>query len=270
MIKKLQAFFGFLTDFYKSRGLLINLSKNDIKSRYAGSFFGIIWAFIQPLVTIMVFWFVFQIGFRNPPVDNIEFILWFICAYIPWIYCNDGIMSSSGCLYEYAYLVKKVRFRTSALPIVKIISATFIHLFFIVFIYIMFLIYGYSFSPSWLQAFYYSFCLFCLLVGIAWLVSSISVFFKDFTQIINIILQIGFWLTPIFWAPESMSENILRVFKFNPLYYVTQGYRDSFITGIAFWERGPIGIYYWAVTAMVFVLGAVVYQRLRPHFADIL
>ena len=269
-MKTLHAFVGFLGDFIKNRRLLLNLAKNDIKSRYAGSFFGIVWAFVQPLVTIMVFWFVFQIGFRNPPVNNIQFVLWFICAYIPWIYFNDATLSSANCLYEYGYLVKKIRFRTSMLPIVKVISATFIHLFFIAFIWVMFVLYGYMPQLIWLQSLYYSFALFCLLVGIAWFVSSISVFFRDFSQVVNIILQIGFWMTPIFWSPDSMNAGIMAILRFNPLYYITEGYRDCFINGIAFWNKPGLTLYFWAFTLLLFALGALVFQKLRPHFADMI
>ena len=58
--------------------LITKLVKNDLKSRYSGSAFGTVWAYLQPMVTILVFWYVFQIGFKNPPVDNVEYILWFI------------------------------------------------------------------------------------------------------------------------------------------------------------------------------------------------
>lgn len=270
MTAKIKEFNQFLKDIYINRTLLLKLAKNDVKSRYAGSFFGIIWAFVQPLVTILVFWYVFQIGFKNPPVDNIEFILWFIVADIPWIYFNDGALSSSNCLAEYNYLVKKIRFRTSTLPIVKVLSATFIHLFFIAFIWFMYLIYGYPFKPIWLQSFYYSFCVFFLLIGTSWIVSSVSVFFKDFSQIVNIALQIGFWLTPIFWAPENMSEKILTVFKFNPMYYIVQGYRSTFIDGIYFWERGMVNFYFWGFVIVLFIFGAIIFKKLRPHFADMI
>lgn len=267
---KINEIYQFLLDVYARRRLIINLAKNDVKSRYAGSFFGIIWAFMQPLVTILVFWFVFQVGLKNPPVINIEFILWFVAAYIPWIYFSDGVISSANCFFEYNYLVKKMKFRTSILPIVKVLSATLIHLFFIIFVLFMYFIYGYKFEFIWLQTIYYSFCTFCLVVGISWIVSSISVFFKDFAQIVNIALQIGFWLTPIFWAPDSISESVLTVLKFNPMYYVVQGYRDCFITGIYFWERGAINFYFWGVVCIVFVLGTVTFKKLRPHFADMI
>lgn len=261
---------SFLKDIYSSRKLLLNLAKNDIKSKYSGSFFGILWAFVQPLVTMLVFWFVFQVGFRNPPIENIPFIIWFACAYIPWIYFSDGLISSANCLFEYSYLVKKIRFRTSTLPLVKVYSVTFIHIFFMLFICIINLIYGFKISFVWLQMIYYSFCIFVLLIGLSWLISSISVFFKDFTQIINIILQIGFWITPIMWAPENLNENVLLILKLNPMYYISQGYRDTFITGIFFWERGWINLYFWIVATLILIVGALAYQKLRPHFADVL
>ena len=102
-----------LQEIIQGRVLLLNLAKNDLKSRYAGSFFGIVWALIQPLVTILVFWYVFQVGFKTAPVNNVEFILWFAAAYIPWVYFNDGLMSTTNCLYEYNYLIKKIKFPVS-------------------------------------------------------------------------------------------------------------------------------------------------------------
>lgn len=270
-MNKIKEFVLFLKDIWFNRMLLFKLSKNDIKSRYAGSIFGVVWAFVQPLVTIFVFWFVFQVGFRNPPVDNVEFILWLITGYLPWTYFNDGVTSSSGCLYEYGYLVKKVKFRTSLLPLVKILSALFIHIFFIFFIWFMFLIYGHPFKIIWLQSLYFSFCLTFLLTGMSWIMSSISVFFKDFSQIVNIILQIGFWLTPVFWDAEKMATPFVnKILKINPMYYIIQGYRDTFINEYAIWHRQYIGFYFWTVALVIFVSGAVIYRKLRPHFADVL
>lgn len=251
--------------------LFKKLIKNDLKSRYSGSVFGIVWAFIQPLVTILVFWYVFQIGFRNPPVDNIEFILWFIAADIPWIYFNDAVLSSTSVLYEYSYLVKKMKFKVWMLPIIKIFSSLYIHLFFIIFIIGMFFLYGYSFQISWFGIFYYSFALTILIVGISFIVSSLAVFLKDASQMIGIILQIGFWLTPIFWADSSMNPSILRILKLNPLYYIINGYRNSLIYGVSIEEEsGRLIIYFWIVTILVLFLGIKVYKKLKVHFADLL
>lgn len=268
--KKVEAFRSFLQDIIKNRAIIGQLVRNDLKARYAGNSFGIFWAYVQPLVNMLVMWFVFQVGFRNSPVDDIEFILWYLSANIPWIFFNDGILSASNCLSEYSYLVKKMRFRTSMLPVVKVLSAAYLHVFFMFFACLMFEIYGYQPQWTWFQIIYYSFALLCLMVGLSWIVASVSVFFKDFSQLVAIVLSIQFWLTPVFWAPAQMSERFLRIFKLNPLYYIANGYRESLIYGLPFWNNLKITGYYWGLTAVVFVVGALLYNRLRPHFADML
>ena len=172
------------------RRMLYQLMRNDLKARYAGSAFGMAWAFVQPLVSMLVMWAVFQVGFRTSPVDDIEFILWYIAANVPWIYYSDGVNSSAGCLYEYNYLVKKMRFRTELLPLVKVLSATCIHAFFMAFAVFMLEIYGYQPQLIWLQIIYYSFAAFCLILGLSALVSAVSVFFKDFAHMTGIVLGI--------------------------------------------------------------------------------
>ncbi len=259
----------FLKEFC-SFSLVRRLAINDLKSRYAGSFFGIAWAVVQPMITICVFWYVFQVGFRSAPVNKVPFILWFASAYIPWCFFSDALMSGSNCLYEYNFLIKKIKFPVAVLPLVKIGSSMLVHFFFIGFLFLIFLIYGSDFKLIWFQSLYYSFSLTCLLISLSLISSSLSVFFKDFGQIINIFLQIGFWLTPIFWSPEAMSSKILKTIKLNPLYYITQGYRDSFIYDVPFYAHWELTLYFWILTIVLFVFGIKVFQKLRPHFADLL
>ena len=261
---------GGLAGVVRERRLIYQLVRNDLKARYAGSAFGMAWAFVQPLVNMMVMWAVFQVGFRSTPVDDIEFILWYIAANVPWIYYNDGVNSAAGCLYEYNYLVKKMRFRTELLPLVKVLSATCTHLFFMAFAFFMFEVYGYRPQLIWLQTAYYSFAAFCLMLGLSWLVAAISVFFKDFAQMTTIVLGIQFWLTPILWGPSQMGEKALMIFRLNPLYYITNGYRDSLIYGVPFWQRPALTAYFWIITLAMLAVGRLVYRRLEPHFADLI
>lgn len=261
-------FSDFFYGIIKERKFLWRLALNDFKAKYAGSLLGIIWAFIQPLVTILVFWFVFEMGFKSAPIGDVPFILWFIPAYIPWIFFNDIIVSSSNCLYEYNYLVKKVKFEVSILPIVKIISALFVHIFFIIFIFIIFTIYGYDIKPMFFQSIYYSLALIIFSVGLSWMLSALAVFFKDITQFVTLVLQIGFWITPIFWNSEKIEPWVENIIKINPLYYIVCGYRDSFIYNIPFWDRINTSVYFWILTIVLFLSGIIIFKKLRPHFAD--
>ena len=102
------------------------------------------------------------------------------------------------------------------------------------------------------------------------------VFFKDMRQIVNILLQIGVWATPIMWNIESpqmaerLSPVIMNLLKLNPMYYIVQGYRNSLINKVGFWETPKLTIYFWVFTVVVLWLGTAIFKRLRPHFADVL
>lgn len=252
----------------QTMSLLWKFSINDFKSKYYSSFLGILWAFIQPFVTIVVMCIVFEIGFKNPPVENMAFVLWFVPAYVPWIFLNDVLNSATSCFYEYSYLVKKIKFKISILPIMKIISAFFIHVFFIIFVFILFFLYKIPFTFYCLQSIYYTFALCVLLLGTVFLLSSLAVFFKDLSQVISMLLQIGFWVTPIFWNPEELTGILKLIVASNPAYYIITGYRDSFIYQIGFWEKLGLTCYFWGVTLIMILVGGYIYKKLRPHFAD--
>lgn len=261
-------FYNFIKDIVKDKRLILEMAKNDFRMKNSGSVLGILWLFFQPLMTILVMWIVFELGFRSSPIDNTPFILWFVPAYIPWIFFSDMLSSTSNCLYEYSFLVKKVKFRVSLLPIVKIISAMFVHIFFIIFIVLVYLLYGRYPNIYFFQSLYYSISLIIFTIGLSWVISAISVFLKDIGQIVTIFLQIGFWATPIFWNPENMIPSISKILKLNPIYYIIRGYRDSFIDMIPFWERKGTSLYFWVFSIILFVFGAYTFKKFRPYFAD--
>ncbi|MFH1155449.1 MAG: ABC transporter permease [Pseudomonadota bacterium] len=246
------------------------MTKRDFKSKYLGSYLGLLWAFIHPMVTISVLWFVFEVGFKSKPVNDCPFILWLMTGMIPWFFFADAFASSSNCILEYSYLVKKVLFRVSTLPIVKILSAAFIHVFFILVILMAFRFYKYPFDRYMLQILYYFPAVLFLLLGISWLTSSLSIFLKDIGQVIAVLLQFGFWLTPIFWSLDLLPERYHPIIKLNPVYYIIQGYRDTFIHKVWFWQHPHYTIYFWSFALVMFVGGGLIFKRLKPHFADVL
>ncbi|WP_333804627.1 ABC transporter permease [Sulfurospirillum sp.] len=269
-MKYIKMLYRFLRDIYQNRQLLAELVKNDFKSRYLNNYLGIFWAFIQPTITILIFWFVFQVGFRATPIEGTPFILWLVAGILPWFFIAEAVVSSSKAILDNAYLVKKIVFRIHLLPIVKIISSATIHLFFIFFMMFMYL--AYSFEPTlfWLQIIYYFFATLVFLLGVAWITSSIIVFFRDLEQLIGMAMQFGFWLTPIFWSLDMIPQTYLVWFKLNPAYYITQGYRDTFINHIWFWEKPLETLQFWGISLVVFIAGAIIFRRLRPHFADVI
>lgn len=265
--------FSLPKELYQNRRLIVKLAKNDFKTRYAGSYLGIFWAFVQPVVTVLVYWFVFQVGFRSGSTQDCPFVLWLVSGLVPWFFFQEALIGGTNSMMEYSYLVKKVVFKISVLPIVKICSAIFVHLFFIGFTCILFMCYGYFPGLHIVQLVYYLICMFVFVLAISYMTCAIVVFFKDLSQIINIILQVGVWMTPIMWDYTMLTDPYpiaMWILKANPMFYVVQGYRNAFISGTWFWEDLGWTIYFWAVTGVLFALGGLVFKRLKPHFADVL
>lgn len=262
-----------LKDLYRNRKLVLTLAKNDFKTKFAGSYLGIIWAFIQPVVTVLVYWFVFGLALRDPKADvNFPFVLWLVGGIVPWFFFQDALLSGTNSLLEYNYLVKKVVFNIRVLPVVKVLSAIYVHIFFVLFTIVLYAFYGYFPDLYYLQIIYYSLGVFVLVLGMCYLTSSVVVFFRDLSQIVGIFLQVGVWMTPIMWNIQNMALPGVVVFilKLNPLFYVVQGYRDALVDKIWFWERPEQTVYFWVFTLVVFFLGDKLFKRLKVHFADVL
>lgn len=258
-------------ELFQNRRLIMRLAINDFKTKYVGSYLGIMWAFIQPVITVLVYWFVFGVGLKSGPVNgDFPFVLWLIAGLVPWFFFQDALSGGTGALMEYQYLVKKIVFKISMLPVVKLISALFVHLFFIAFTIFLYGCYGYWPDLFDVQLLYYTLCNFVLSLGICYATCSIVIFFRDTTQIINVVLQVGVWMTPIMWNIQIIPERFRGLFNILPMNYIVSGFRDSLIDKVWFWETPYETIYFWFITAVLFGIGTMVFKRLKVHFADVL
>ena len=263
-----------LKEIVTRRKLIWDLAKADFKKRFVGSYFGMVWMFVQPLVTVLIYFFIFQLGFKSvPPVPGVPYVLWLVPGIVPWFFYSEALNCITGCLQEYSYLVKKVVFQVEILPVIKLISCLLVHGFFLLIMLIMALCFGKLPMATWIQILYYSFAASMLALAFGYLTSAIHVFFKDMAQIVSICLQFGMWLSPIMYQETMFSADypwIVTVLKLNPFYYIVAGYRDSILTGNWFWERPTLTVSVWVVTLVIGFAGLKVFKRLRPHFSDVL
>lgn len=250
--------------------MLMQLSRDDFQKKYLGSFLGILWAFVQPTVTILIFWFVFQVGFKSAPVNDVPFILWLSTGLIPWFFFSDSVNTATSSIIENSFLVKKVVFNVNLLPIIKIVSALFIHLFFISIIFILFSSYGFAINVFNLQVIYYLIAMTFLVISFSWITSALVIFLKDISHLVGMLIQFGFWLTPIFWDLSNIPDEYKKFLVLNPMYYIIEGYRDSFINHIWFWDKPLLTLNFWIFSILLFFIGRIVFKKMRPHFADVL
>ncbi len=259
---------GFWED---NKQIYLSFVINDLKFRYNGSSFGVIWGIIQPLVTVLIYWFVFQVGLRSGDrPDGTPYILWLICGIVPWFFFSEVVGVLTNVFLEYGYLVKKVHFHVGLLLFVKISSSLLIHCIFVLIATIILNFYGYTADFYYFQLFYYMFAMAFLCLGLGLILAPVSVFFRDMSQIVGIFIQIGFWIIPIVWGMDVLSPKLQILFALNPLCYIVEGYRETLLSKIPFWTHPMLSAYFWCISIVVFVMGVKVFRKLKPYFVDVI
>ncbi len=255
--------------------LIWKLARNDFKNRYAGSYLGALWAMVQPVITVLMYYIVFDKIFQSRAEAvaggiEIPYVLFLTAGLVPWFYFSEGLSNGTNALLQYNYLVKKVVFNIDILPMIKIVAASFIHVFFVFVLLIIASIYGYYPNLYTFQLIYYSVCMFMLLLALSYTTSAIVVFFRDLGQIIQILLQIGMWATPILWSIEKIPPTWQTVMKLNPVAYIVLGYRSTICENKAFYADWKYTLYFWGFIAVFMFIGRKIFTRLKIHFADVM
>ncbi|MGD0464549.1 MAG: ABC transporter permease [Tepidisphaeraceae bacterium] len=255
----------------RSRRLIYELTRREFRSRYLGSAFGLTWAFIHPAVMMLIYWVVFRFALKSAgPVDGVPFVVWLLTGLVPWFFAAESIGAGSSIIIDNRFLVKKVVFRVSLLPVVRIFSMLPVHLFFVLGVSVVLLAYGYYPNLQSLQVFYYLAAMMCLSLGFSLLMSALVPFLKDLSQVLQVLVQILFWLTPLVWPESNLPGKNRWMLELNPLNYIVRGYRESLARHVWIWQHPLASAYYWSVTAMFLVVGGIVFLRLQSHFADML
>jgi lipopolysaccharide transport system permease protein len=260
----------FIVLIIKQRRLIIALAKREIASQYIGSLLGILWTFIQPAVMIFVFWFVFSVGFKTKPMNDVPFVVWLTAGMAPWFAFADIVTGSAGIVVANAHLIKKTVFHSQILPVVRLLSSFVTHAVFLSVLIGLICFQKLPFSLFYFQFLYYLLCMSIFVLGVGWAVSALHPFVRDVVPIVGIVIQVGFWSTPIFWDITIMPAIVQTCLKMNPMFYIVQGYRDSFIYFVPFWHHPLLTVYFWGVALLVFTGGAVIFRKLKPQFADVL
>lgn len=260
----------FFFQIINNKFLLQSLVRRDLSKKYVKNFLGMIWVILDPLAFITLLYLVFSMRFADRETLGVPYILYLIPGYIVYNFYTKVMTEETNSIREMSFLLSKVNVRAALIPIVKLVSNVYIHLLILLICLLIFILNGFYPTILWLQLIYYlvAFCIF--LLGAGWLTSSVNLFFPDIRQVVGIMNRLLFFLTPIFWTIEGLPANIARVLKLNPLYYIVNGYRDTLVSGKPFWEHPLLTLYFWALTALILVLGVFAFKRLRPYFADVI
>jgi len=231
---------------------------------------GMIWAILRPLIFISVIGFIFTIGFKRSMLNSeVPFVVHLLTGYVPWLFFSDSVSSCMNSFVQNRILINTPKFKIGFLPLIRLITSFYSHLIFFLLLILVLTYYGYYPDIYWIQLLFYLFCLSLLIYSFGVLIASLRVFSKDVAEVVGIILQIGFWVTPIFWSLSLIPQEYHSVISYNPMVYIIEGYRDSLVNKIWFWEVSGF-LNYLITTSFFLIFGKLIFTRLKPHFSDVI
>jgi ABC-type polysaccharide/polyol phosphate export permease len=246
------------------------MALQEIHARFVGTFAGFTWSLLSPLLMILVYWFVFSVGFKVQPVGDIPFVLMYVCGMMPFMMFTETLSNSADAIVKNVHLVKKTVFPTEILPAVQLLASLVGHGIMLAILVGLMAFYRVGFSLYNAQSLYYLFALSVLCLGLSWFLASVNVFCRDLSHILKVVLNVWFWATPIVWPLEIMPERYRPFLKLNPLYYIVEGYRGSLLYHVPLWQDYYSGLYFWTLCLALLVGGGIVFRKLKPGFGDVL
>jgi lipopolysaccharide transport system permease protein len=256
-------------------GLLKTLVQRDLEARYKGSVLGNLWPLVNQLSQLLIYTYVFSIvlkvklnlnGLNN---DSFTFGLWLFAGLLSWITFTGGLTQAASSVVAQPNLVKKVVFPLGLLPLVPILTSFVESTFGLVALIVLL-----GFSTQTVHATLLLLPLvwipqILLTAGLGYLTAALTVFLRDIPQILGVVINFWFYLTPIVYPANVIPEPFRTwVFWLNPMAAIAQIYRDLILVGRI--NYGPEWGLATFISLLVFCVGLWVYRRLRPAFADVL
>jgi teichoic acid transport system permease protein len=249
--------------------LIFRLASYDIKSKYQAHYLGAAWQFLNPALQIFIYWFVFGIGIRQGnPIYGVPYLVWLLVGLIPWFFISPSVIQGSNSVFTRVNMVAKMKFPVSVLPSVTIISNALNFICMILILIVILMLYGINPGIYLLQLPYYFLCTIVSLYAITLLFSTISTVFRDFQIILQSVMRMMLYLLPILWDMEKLPEMYVKILKLNPLYYLIEGYRKTFIFEEWFFTDWIYMIYFWVTTLLIIYIGSLIHIRFRKQFVD--
>lgn len=266
---------SFLAGLWARRGLVAQLVRREVVGRYRGSFLGLLWSFVTPVLMLAVYTFVFSLVFKarwtpgaDDSHDQYEFALVLFAGLIVFNLFAECISRAPGLILSNVNYVKKVIFPLEILPVVSMGSALFHAAISLAVLLAFLLLLGKSLPATLLLLPLILLPLLLLTLGLSWLLASVGVFIRDVSQFVGMLVTVLMFMSPIFYPASALPEEVREWLFLNPLTFVIEQTRDVLI-----WGRAPdwrnLALYYGAAIATAWG-GLWWFQKTRKGFADVL
>ena len=260
---------NYWTDLWRYRELFYILSWRDISVRYKQTVIGILWALIRPLLTMVVFTVIFGKMAKFPSDGNAPYAIMVYAGMLPWQFFSSAITATSNSLIGNTQLITKVYFPRLIIPASSIITS-FVD-FIISFIILIFLMFYFSFLPTWKLAYLLGFLIITFLtaLGFGLFITSLNVKYRDFRYIVPFIVQLGLYISPVGFSSSVIPEKYRLLYSLNPMVGVIDGFRWSILgdNSSIYIPRFILSIF---VAVIFLIIGLIKFRKMEKTFADII
>lgn len=268
----------FLSLFQMTRDILVNwkrivaLSIFQYKLNTKGMFLGGLWKLLSPFIQIGAYWLVFGIGLRSGrPVDGIPYLVWITCSITPWLWLNGGVNRAASSIYSKASMLTRSNIPTCLIPLSYVLANTFDNLWTVALMVVIYLANGCVPTLAAFGLIYYIICGLAFLSTLSLVTSTLVMLARDFQKVIQAVMRMMFFLTPIFWSPSDNMPLIYKVFDFcNPFAYIIRGFRNCLLYNIPIWDSWRQGVVFWVVVAILYLIGSAFQSKMRKNLLDYL
>ena len=248
-----------------------SMAQVTLTKRYSGSAFGVAWSLIKPMIFIFAYWFAIAIGIRgNKPMGTVPYILWLIPGIMPWFFISDALTIGGSAIRSNSHFVTKMVYPVATLPISEVMSLFFVHLMMMCITTAIFVVSGFGLNIYFIQLPYFMLCCFVFGVVMSMLLSALTAISSDVLQAVKSLITLLFWLTPVLWSADNIGAPLKQVILANPMVYIFQGYRNTFLYQRWFFQDWQYSLYFWGVMIVLALLASFVFSKLEPEFADVL
>lgn len=260
-----------LTEVIQNWSRMFRIAIYDHRVRDKDSYLGKLWTVLNPLIQVLTFWLVFGVGFRGgQPINGYPYLLWMLCGLLPWFFVSAGIVGGSASVYSKAGTVLRMQYPLATIPLGNILVSFFDHLVIMALLIIVEICYGFAPTWCWLNIIYYWMFSIVFLYALGMFTSTLTMIARDFQKLITSLIRLLFYMTPILWSLDSMPAFARNILEMNPAAYIVNGYRDSFLYGVNFWENAGDMVFFWGLTLCIFLLGSWMHRKYRDNFIDFL
>ena len=250
-------------ELYQYRELLKTNVQKEIRGKYKGSFLGVLWSFLNPLLMVLVYALVFPYIMRTN-VDN--YLIYLITGVIPWNFFTTCITTGCNCVWINGGIIKKVYFPREILPI-SVVAAGLINFLISCVIILLFVLFGgigFSVQLLWLPLI--AIIQSALSLGLLFILSAINVYVRDIEYLVGFLLNLLFYATPILYTADMFPESIRWVLYLNPMTTIIESYRNIF-----YYQQSPALtslMIVFAVSFMILIIGYLIFKKLERGFAE--